>query len=138
MKLYPHVSYVPPEHLYPSPEPFPSFPYHVLQDLRNRITAPDVLSVVPRRPAAPKTRLKLTLSSFATCSCQPPPPPALLPGPSSISSSATGSGILTCFPPLLLRILQPPLPSPLSLLPGPNRRERFALALAYLYTTNLE
>jgi len=64
MKRYPHVSYVPPEYLYPSPEPFPSLPYHVLQELRNRITAPDVLSFVPQPSAAPKTRPKLSLSTL--------------------------------------------------------------------------
>jgi len=86
--------------LYPSPEPFPSLPSHLLQELRNRITALDVLSVVPRPPAAPKTRPKVTLSSFATYSGQPPPPPARFPAPFSISSFATGSSILAYFPPL--------------------------------------
>ena len=112
MKLYPHPSYVPPDYLYPSPEPFPSLPFQVLQELRNRITAPDVLSVVSRPPAAPKTWPKLSLPSFAACSSQPPSPPTLLPGPSSISSSATGSGILAYFPPSTIQVMAAPTALP--------------------------
>jgi len=87
---------IPPEHLYPSPEPLPPLSYLVLQELRSRIIEPVVLSV-PRTPPASITRPKLTLPPPSTNSCPLPPHTARAPGSSTNFPCTTGLGILAYF-----------------------------------------